>query len=79
MPPEVVAVPESFVAVAADEWRFALVFLFDRGHRATSTGVPAPTARPAGYVVLEELGGADRGLVVQWYGHHRFLVGWVRV
>lgn len=75
-----VAVTEGLVAVAADEWRLALVLFLDHDHRTAPSSIPTPSSPcPAGYIVLEELGCADRGLVVQRNGHHRLLVLWLRV
>lgn len=65
--PQVVAVAEGLVAVAADKRRFALVLLLDHRHRR------AP-ASPAGHIVFEEIRGAGGGLVVYVDGQDGLLV-----
>lgn len=67
MAPQVVAVAEGLIAVAADERRLALVFLLDHGHRW-------PAASSAGHVIFQEIGGAGRWLLIYLDRQDRFLV-----
>lgn len=67
MAPQVVAVTESLVAVAADERCFAFVFLLYDRHWW-------PRTSPAGHIVFEEIGSAGRGLLVYLDGQDRLLV-----
>lgn len=55
--PQVVAVAEGLVAVAAHEGRLALVLLLDDGHWW-------PPTAPASHIVLKQVGGAGWGLLV---------------
>lgn len=73
VPPQVVAVPEGLVAVAAYEGRFRLgLLLYD--HLPASATSTAPSSRTAGHAVLEEVGRNDRGLLVENDGKNRLLI-----
>lgn len=67
MAPQVVAVAEGLVAVAADERCFAFVLLLYDRHRR-------PRTSPAGHIVFEQVSSAGRGLLVYLNGQDRLLV-----
>lgn len=67
MTPQVVAVAEGLVAVAADERRLAFVLLLYHRHWR-------PTASSAGHIIFQEIGGAGRWLLIYLDGQDRLLV-----
>lgn len=69
MAPEMVAVTEGLVAVAAHKRCFAFVLLLYDRHWL-------PHSSPAGHIVFEEIGSAGRRLLVYLDGQDRFLVNW---
>lgn len=76
MPPQVVAVPEGLVAVAADEGRLGFGLLLDYSDGGPSTASTSSPS-PAGHIVLEEFGGTYWGLLVQGNGQHWLLIRWL--
>lgn len=74
VPPQVVAVPESLVAVATDERRLWFRLLFDHSDWRPTT---SPTPSPTGHIVFKKFCSTDRGFLVQGNGEHWFLIRWL--